>query len=89
LRSFDFGFALFEAFDTPVSAASQILKIFAIYVKLSAVQSIIKERTWMYYSKNGQKSRSARLQRIHSSEELCAGTGNAGAGKRFFADRRR
>jgi hypothetical protein len=23
LRSFDFGFALFEAFDTPVSAASQ------------------------------------------------------------------
>ena len=44
LRSFEFGFALFEAFDTPVSAASQNTNQFSkslqSIVELSAVQSI-------------------------------------------------
>ena len=44
LRSFEFGFALFEAFDTPVSAASQNTNQFSksaqSLVKFSAVQSI-------------------------------------------------
>ena len=31
LRSFEFGFALFEAFDTPVSAASQNTNQFSKY----------------------------------------------------------
>jgi hypothetical protein len=44
LRSFEFGFALFEAFDTSVSAASQNTNQFSkssqSIVKFSAVQSI-------------------------------------------------
>ena len=44
LRSFEFGFALFEAFDTPVSAASQNTNQFSkssqSIVEFSAVQSI-------------------------------------------------
>jgi hypothetical protein len=43
LRSLEFGLALFEALDTPIGSLSEyepILKIFAIHVKFSAVQSI-------------------------------------------------
>ncbi|MFA6101619.1 MAG: hypothetical protein WCV67_06565 [Victivallaceae bacterium] len=44
LQSFEFGFALFEAFDTPVSAASQNTNQFSkssqSIVKFSAVRSI-------------------------------------------------
>ena len=45
LRSFEFGFALFERFRYPgigsLSEYEPILKIFAIYFKFSAVRSII------------------------------------------------
>ena len=44
MQSFEFGFALFEAFDTPVSAASQNTNQFSkssqSMVKFSSVQSI-------------------------------------------------
>ena len=44
LRSFEFGFALFEAFDTPASAASQNTNQFSkssqSIVEFSTVQSI-------------------------------------------------
>ena len=49
LRSFEFGFAIFEAFDTPVSAASQNTNQFSkspqSIVEFSAVQSIKSRRS--------------------------------------------
>ena len=58
---YDFGFALFEAFDTPVSAASQNTNQFSkssqSMFKFSAVQSILfSEYQEIFYEITGRSS---------------------------------